>query len=198
MSVNEALSRLGELAGPDRVGELVDDMVSAFADYRLRHQADTRLTEGEAEALTAAGVNVDVLAERSGPGAYLAAASASVLADALTVSEAHDVLGVSEERVRQRLREAPRTLVGIRINGGQWRLPAFQFAHGAAVATRGGPVVAALPEGLSPRVLDAFFAQPNDVLRDEHDEPMSPTAWIAEGRDLEPLVELAAVADMVP
>lgn len=198
MSVNEAIGRLERLAGADRVDHLVDDMVAAFADYRLGHRADLRVTDGEADALTHLGVNVERLMDNDGPGAYLAARAAAVLSDALTVSEAHEALGVSEERVRQRLRKSPPSLVGIRVNAGHWRLPAFQFAQGGAVATRGGDVIAALPEGLSPQFVDAFFTRPNDVLRDESGEPVSPAAWIAQGRDLEPLVKLAAVAGTVP
>lgn len=198
MSVGEALHRLEELTGPDRVDEAIEDMVAAIAEYRLRHRGTSRLTEGEAEALATVGVDVARLEDSDDPGAYLAARRAAVMSDALTPAEAGERLGRDEERIRQRLRATPPTLVGMKANGGRWRLPAFQFAHRAAVAIRGGPVIAALPAGLSPQFIDAFFTRPNDVLRDERDEPVSPVAWIAEGRDLEPLIELAAVADVVP
>lgn len=198
MPVAEALDNLARLAGPDRLDESLDDLVAAYADYRRRHQAGARTTDHEDEALTAVGVDVDALVDGSDPAAYLAGMSVAVLSDALTVAEASVRLDVTRERVRQRLRQTPRTLVGVQVNGGQWRLPAFQFAHGAAVANRGGRVIAALPEGLALRRIDAFFTQPNDVLRDDRDRPLSPMMWIVEGRDLDPVVELAAVADMLP
>lgn len=198
MSTSEALDRLGTLTGPEGLDDVVDAMVSAFAEYRLRHQPDPRLTQGESDALRSVGVNVDELVDGSVATAHLAAKRAAVLSDALTVSEAHEALGVSEERVRQRLRAAPPTLVGIQVNGGQWLLPAFQFAHDAVVARNGGRVIAALPDGLSLQYVDAFFTSPNDVLRDELGEPTSPTAWIAEGRDPQLLLGVAAQAGMVP
>lgn len=198
MSVQETLRRLEQVTGPDNVDDVVDELVSAYVEHHRRHRVDARLTTGEEEAMSAAGVDVDLLSERPGPVAALAAASTAVLADALTVSKAHELLGVSAERVRQRLRSTPPSLVGIRVNGGQWRLPAFQFAQDAAVANRGATVLAALPDDVAPQVVDDFFTRPNDVLRDEHGQPMSPTAWIADGRDLEPVVELAATADLVP
>lgn len=196
--MSEALDRLGTLTGPEDLDDVVDAMVSAFAEYRLRHQTDPQLTQGEGDALASVGVNVDELADTTVVTAHLAAKRAAVLSDVLTVSDAHEVLGVSEERVRQRLRADPPTLVGIQVNGGQWLLPAFQFAHDAVVARNGGRVIAALPCGLSLQYVDAFFTSPNDVLRDELGEATSPTAWIAQGRDPDLLLAVAAQAGMVP
>lgn len=199
MSADGALKELARLTGQDRLDESLAAVVAAYTDYRRRHPpGSTRATEAEAETLAGVGVNLSVLDDADDPGVYLAGASAAILSDTLTVAEAAGRLDLTPTRIRQRLTSDPPTLLGMRVNGGQWRLPAFQFAQGAAVALRGGDAIAALPATVSIRRVDALFTRPNDTLRDHHDQPMSPMAWLAEGHDLEPVVELAAGAAMVP
>lgn len=192
-----SLDELARLTGRDRLERSLDQVVAAYVQYRNHHSFPVVPTVSEAEVLATVGVNVEALRDAPDPGLQLAAADAAVLDDSLTVKDAAERLPVGEPRVRQRLNADPPTLYGVRVNGGRWRLPAFQFALGAAVAERGGDAIAALPSGLPVRVVDAFFTRPNAVLAVNGD-PTSPIRWLAEGRDQGPVVELATLVGTVP
>jgi hypothetical protein len=200
--VQQRLERLSELArrtgGPAELEGLLDTFIGAFEDYAGGHAPSPgRLTDEQAQGLTEIGVNVEVIREVTDPGAELAARETAVTSSALTASEAAKRLSVSPTRVRQRLTSDPPTLIGRRVAGGEWRLPAFQFDQRNVVAEWGSEVIAALPAGMSLGYLQALFTRPNDVLRDENGRPLSPIDWLAAGHDPTPLVELARNADIV-
>jgi len=200
--VQQRLERLSELArrtgGPAELEGLLDAFIGAFEDYAGGHAPSPgRLTDEQVQGLTEIGVNVEVVGGVTDPGAELAARETAVTSGALTAAEAAERLSVSPTRVRQRLTSAPPTLIGRRIAGGEWRLPAFQFNQGNVVAEWGSEVIAALPAGLSLGYLQALFTRPNDVLRDENGRALSPIDWLAAGHDPAPLVELARNADIV-
>lgn len=198
--VQRHLDRLVELVGAGRGLEgALGSFIEAYEDYGRRHAPPPgRLSEAEAEALASVGVAVNRVGDTTDPGVYVAGLRVAVLVGALSVKEAADRIGVSQARIRQRLTADPPTLLGVRVFGGEWRLPRFQFEAGAAVALRGAEGIAALPHGLPLSRAQALFTQPNDVLCGEDGQGLSPVDWLAEGYDPTPVVDLARSAGMVP
>lgn len=101
----------------------------------------------------------------------------------LTAVGTAKLLGVSDARIRQRLKE--RTLFAIK-SGGSWRLPLFQFAEGRELPGW-GEVARKLPQGISPVAVAHWLVLPNvDLAVGEDETPTSPRNWLLEGRS--PLV----------
>jgi excisionase family DNA binding protein len=144
----------------------------------------------EVEALREGGMDLSPTAsDDPDPLARTAARYAAMLATALTTREAADLLGVSEGRVRQRLKEG--TLYGLKA-GRENRLPAFQFEGGREV--RGiGEVLRNLDRSVHPVALLGWFTLPNpDLYLDvEEERAVSPREWLLSGGDPGVLVPLA-------
>lgn len=97
----------------------------------------------------------------------------------LTTVESAKLLGVTDARIRQRLKE--RTLFAIRT-GGSWRLPIFQFAEGRELPGW-SEVAPKLPRGISPVTVAHWLLLPDaDLAVGEEGTPVSPRAWLLEGR----------------
>lgn len=97
----------------------------------------------------------------------------------LTAVESAKLLGVTDARIRQRLKE--RTLFAIKT-GGSWRLPRFQFAEGRELPGW-GEVAQNLPQGISPVTVAHWLMLPNaDLAAGEDEAPTSPRQWLLEGR----------------
>lgn len=108
-----------------------------------------------------------------------AASYALMLSAALSTEEAAGRLGVSEGRVRQRLKE--RSLYGIRTPKGH-RLAAFQFAESGEVPNVGA-VLRSLDQGLHPVAIENWFTLPDpDLYLGGYEErPVSPREWLLAG-----------------
>ncbi len=97
----------------------------------------------------------------------------------LTALESAKLLGVTDARIRQRLKE--RTLLAIK-DGGSWRLPVFQFAEGRELPGW-GEVARKLPQGISPVTVANWLMVPNvDLAVGQDEAPRSPRDWLLEGR----------------
>lgn len=106
----------------------------------------------------------------------------------LTALEAAEMLGVTDARIRQRLKE--RTLFAIK-DCGSWRLPVFQFAEGRELPGW-GEVAQNLPPGISPVTVAHWLLLPNvDLSVGEDETPTSPRAWLLEGRSPQSVAQLA-------
>ena len=106
----------------------------------------------------------------------------------LTTVESAKMLGVTDARIRQRLKE--RTLFAIK-NGGSWRLPMFQFAEGRELPGW-GEVAQKLPPGISPVTVANWLMLPNvDLAVGEDETPTSPRKWLLEGRSPLAVAQLA-------
>lgn len=96
---------------------------------------------------------------------------AEILARALGVSEAAERLGIGPGEVERRI--AGRELHGVPTEGGR-RLPAFQFAGGAAVPGL-AQVLAAVPADLHPVALVRWFISPDvDLVVGQDETQVSP------------------------
>jgi CheY-like chemotaxis protein len=149
--------------------------------------AQTALTPDEQRALESGGVPIGgQLAFR--PLAARAAKYQAIHTDSLNAEQAAKRLGVTTGRVRQRLLADPPTLYGIR-NGNVWRLPAFQFASKGLVPNV-DRVIPQLDRELDPVAVDHWFRQPHiDLEQDGH--MVAPLDWLAQGRSVQPVAELA-------
>lgn len=149
--------------------------------------AQTALTLDEQRALESGGVSVGgQLALR--PLAARAAKYQAILRGSLNAEQAAKRLGVSTGRVRQRLLADPPTLYGIR-DGNVWRLPVFQFTAKGLVPNV-DRVIPHLGREMDPVAVDNWFRQPHiDLAQDGH--LVSPLDWLAQGRSVQPVAELA-------
>ncbi len=123
------------------------------------------------------------------PLARTVARYAAMVATALTTREAADLLGVSEGRVRQRLKQ--KTLYGVKA-GRENRLPAFQFEGGDEVPGI-GEVLRRVDRSVHPIALLNWFTWPDpDLYLDEGEErALSPREWLLSGGSPGALVPLA-------
>jgi excisionase family DNA binding protein len=168
---------------------MVDSMLATLPVGRAKGPPGRGFTEGELAVLREGGLTFDA----SGYGERIsrtASKHAAILASSLTVREAAEILGVSEGRIRQKISE--RRLYSVRGEGGERRLPRFQFSP------RGGvpgmeEVVRVVPRGVHPVALQNFFTSPNpDLYLDEEEEvPISPRDWLLSGGDPEAVIPLA-------
>lgn len=108
-----------------------------------------------------------------------AAKYALILASALSTREAAARIGVSEGRVRQRLKEG--SLHGVGTPRGH-RLPAFQFTEDGEVPNVGA-VLRSLDRDLHPVATQNWFTLPDPDLYLDVDEerPVSPREWLLAG-----------------
>ncbi|HEX9735099.1 MAG TPA: DNA-binding protein [Thermoanaerobaculia bacterium] len=151
------------------------------------------LTQAEAEALTAGGL--DLSPRRDDEASALAqttAKYAALLTTSLTTAEAAERLGVDASRIRQRLTE--RTLYGVRTSEG-WRLPAFQFLAESLLPAI-GDVLPLLSPDLHPVAVHNFFTLPNVDLREEElGRDLSPREWLQAGYPPNAVADLAAALE---
>ncbi|MDP9437640.1 MAG: helix-turn-helix domain-containing protein [Actinomycetota bacterium] len=174
----------------EEAGRFAYVILAAMPTGRWVPEPVGELSAGEAEALREGGLDLSPPSpDDPDPLAATAAKYAALLASSLTTAEAAGLLGVSEGRVRQRLKEG--TLYGVKA-GRENRLPAFQFA-GAGEVPGMNRVVRALRPGAHPVGVLNFFASPSpDLYPDEREErPLSPRDWLLSGGDPGALVALA-------
>lgn len=147
-------------------------------------------SEAEAQALEQGGMDLaPVEVDEPDVLARTAARHAAMLATALTTSEAADLLGVGESRVRQRLVEG--SLYSVRV-GREHRLPAFQFEGGKEVPGIAW-VLERVDRSVHPVALLNWFVMPDPDLGFEEEEgSASPRQWLLSGGPPEPLIALAA------
>jgi hypothetical protein len=106
----------------------------------------------------------------------------------LTVAETAKRLGVDPSRVRQRLRE--RSLFGVDYEGA-WRLPRFQFERNL-VLPGFAEVLQAMPADVPALDLTEWFLSSNpDLEVEKMEQPLSPRAWLLQGRPAERVAHLA-------
>lgn len=173
-------------------------MREAVGEYRTvlyPFGAPPGLTEAEDTLLRESGLDPDPRdLGRDDPLARSAADHAAILESALGTQEVARRLGVTDARIRQRLKEG--SLYGLQ-SAGSWRIPSFQFtAEGelpgwALVAKR-------LPTQLHPVALLRWLTLPNaDLCVGSEEEPVSPRDWLLSGRAPEAVVAAAGGLDQV-
>ena len=190
MSISTAaLERIGAHVAPadfDRlVAEALEQVVPARPAALPRHE----LSAADQEVLARGGFDLDPLPlDAAHPIVRSAAAYTALLGSSLSVAEAAARLRVDGSRVRQRLAE--RTLYGIKQPSG-WRLPLFQFAD-AGLVPGIDRVLPHLAPGLHPLTVVGWLTTPTpDLPYGEDEQPVTPLAWLAAGREPAAVAELA-------
>lgn len=116
-------------------------------------------------------------------------AYSSLVQTGLTTLQAARKLKVSDARIRQRIQEG--TLLALRT-GRSWKLPLFQFTPRGELPGW-GEVAKGLPPEVSPVAVARWLLLPNpDLVAREGGTPMSPRAWLQEGRPARLVAVLAA------
>lgn len=158
---------------------------AAFGDLRAQTAAlggeyPHGLTIGELDALTQGGfVGSSQNPATADPAVRTAGRHMALLANALTVRQAAEQLGVNESRIRQRLAE--RTIIGWK-KGKSWVLPHWQFSSEGQLIPGVDELAAALPPDLHPVAAWRWFTLPNpDLILDGN--PVSPAEWLLSGGD---------------
>ena len=149
------------------------------------------LTTSELEVLRSGGLDPTPrhFGERGDPLLNGVLTYAALIETGLTTIQAAKLLGVSDARIRQRLQAG--TLLAIKT-GRAWKLPLFQFADGAELPGW-GQVAQNLPVGVSPVAVESWLRLPNpDLVTGEDETPVSPRAWLQEGRPAKAVASLAA------
>lgn len=156
--------------------------------YRAR-PGQEGLTAEEVEAARSGGLDPrPARGSRADPLVQGVAAYASLIHTALTARQAAARLGVSDARVRQRLQA--RTLLAVR-EGRSWKLPVFQFTKRGELPGW-GEVCPSLPPAASPLAVERWLRlSHSDLVTGDDETPMSPRAWLLEGRPPEAVAALA-------
>ena len=147
------------------------------------------LTAGEVEAARSGGLDPQpARGARADPLVQGVVAYASLIHTGLPARQAAARLGVSDARVRQRLQA--RTLLAVR-EGRSWKLPVFQFTRRGELPGW-GEVCPSLPPTASPVAAERWLGLPHpDLVTGDNETPMSPRAWLLEGRPPEAVAALA-------
>jgi excisionase family DNA binding protein len=149
------------------------------------------LTAPEAAVLRSGGLDPAPrsFGEKGDPLLQGALTHAGLLETGLTTLQAAKVLRVSDARIRQRLQD--RTLLAIKT-GRSWKLPLFQFADGQELPGW-GEVARKLPRDIAPVAVERWLMLPNpDLVTGADEAPVSPRAWLREGRPAKAVAALAA------
>ncbi len=173
------------------VPEIVEDVAERHAHAAPSGRGE--LTEDEAKALDAGGFDRTPLPRDGEDPVALAAAEYAKLRDeSLSTAEAGRRLTVKDSRIRQRLSGKAPTLFGLKVDGGDWRIPTFQFVGNARVPGI-EKVIPRLRAGLNPVSVVRWFNAPNSDLPADGDEErsLSPLEWLRMGHDPSVVAELA-------
>jgi uncharacterized protein YifE (UPF0438 family) len=149
------------------------------------------LTQAEAEALDEGGFNLEPLdLETRSPLVQTAAELVALIEGSLSVAATAERLGISPNRVRQRLNSQPPTLYGIRLESA-WVVPEFQF-DGCRLLPGIAEVVSRLHPELHPLSVFRWFTTPNPDLEVEATRTVSPRDWLRFGLSIHEVADLAA------
>ena len=177
-----SLSARGINVAPAALEAALVDALSLRKPYRYPMRSG--LSPAEQEVLKVGGVDLEKHDfGMEDPVVQATVEHAEIVVTSMSTTEAAACLGISRERVWQRLKNG--SLFGIQTATG-WRLPAFQFTD-AGELPGWGEVAKALPEGLSPVELKAWLEGPHPDLGNA-----SPRAWLLAGgapRTLVPLLD---------
>lgn len=181
----------GVQAAPAELNALI---VVAVQDLAAQLLLDSRreLPVAEQEMLEQAGFDLRSRTPHPDPVSEAVAANVALLGSALDVETAAEREGVSPARIRQRLVEEPRSLVGVRVDN-TWRIPLFQFAPEGPLLPGLAQVLREISSSARPLTIQSWFLCKHvDLPQDEEEEHhFSPREWLLAGLDPARVAELA-------
>ncbi|MEQ1564514.1 MAG: hypothetical protein ABMA64_02665 [Myxococcota bacterium] len=146
------------------------------------------LTAEEVEVARSGGLDDAPISGATDPLLQGVVAYAALIHTGLTTRQVAERLGVTDARVRQRLKD--RTLLAVRA-GKSWHLPEFQFTHKGELPGW-GEVCPHLPSSASPVALERWLVLPHpDLVIGEDETPTSPRDWLLAGRPPQAVAALA-------
>lgn len=164
---------------PQGLVDLVFELVSGLP----KASDDSELSESDREQLQRVGMSFEPFEGDFDPLAGSVVKLSQLIASSLTTTEVAEKLGVGPSRVRQRLSSDAPTLYGFKF-AREWKLPQFQFSNGGLVPGM-EEVIPNIPERWSPLEVFNWFSSPNPdlVVSDNEEKPLSPIEWLESGRD---------------
>lgn len=204
----ESVERLSRVAR--RLHLDVDELSVFLDDLAADARSALPLSSDELDLLASSGVSrerLDAAASAVADGAWerlLTRSQFALATQTLTTSQAASALGVQDASVRRALME--RRLWSFRL-GRQHRIPTWQFqvdptdgtSDGAPVRTHLleglATVVAAIPDGMSPALIQAVMTTPTNDL-DPARPPVSPMTWLRLGEPTAPVSALLRDLDV--
>ena len=202
-AVSEGLTRMFELnerfaLAADRMGLSVDGLIATLEHVDIAVvDARSSLPAAEVEALTDVGIDLSGRPDDPAGVGQLALTEAHVVrfrADALTVAEAADRVGLSTSRVRQLIGAGD--LIAIPGQDGHL-LPDWQFVgDGIVPALSKLGAESGVASTVHPLALARFMTRPDvDLVVDGR--PVTPVQWLVAGGDPDRVAALAASLDIV-
>ena len=191
-ALTDVLSRSDLRVSESRFVELVEQALTELGGPILDEPV-TALTADEVAALGAVRADLSRRKPREAdPRAAAVAAFVALLADALSVTQVAQRLGIDPSRVRHRL--AAHQLVGIRQPRG-WALPAYQFGSDGLPLPGLERVAAALADS-HPVAVARFFATPQPELLVGR-RRVTPRQWLEGGGGPQRVVDLARAVGVI-
>ncbi len=113
------------------------------------------------------------------------------LCDCLTLEQAGELLHLSTGRLRQRLGPRARTLYGFK-EGRSWRIPRFQVDRRGNLVRGIDKVIPRIRPEAHPLAVARWFTIPHqDLVVGGEEDPVTPLAWLAAGRNPGTVADLA-------
>jgi hypothetical protein len=114
-----------------------------------------------------------------------------LLRDSLTLEQAGKLLHLSTGRLRQRLGPGARTLYGFK-EGRAWRIPRFQVDRRGHLVRGIDKVIPRVRSDAHPLAVARWFTSPHqDLVVGVAEDPVTPLAWLAAGRNPGAVADLA-------
>lgn len=174
-------------ASPDALNAALQEAIESLRRTLYAPSID-ELTGQEVTLLRQAGADVEEHTDADDPMATYVAAFGAILATAISPAQAATRLGgVTQVRVRQMIREG--TLYAVQVDG-RWKTPVFQFDRDGLVPNIGA-VNAVVPRTLDAVSVLRWYTTPDAGLETPDGRTLSPLAWLGNGMDPTPVVEIA-------
>lgn len=187
--LKQALTGLQLRGGEQEFARVAAAFLKRHGDRFRPHGRPEPLSASEKAALEMVGVVANQSDPDPAPLLKATVNHAALVSTALPLAEVAAKLGVTDGRLRQRVREG--TLLAVHASDGRsLRVPVFQLTEsGELPGLR--IVMRAIRPDLRPLQVAAFFSTPQSDLENADGTPMTPIDWLLAGNDPDPVRELA-------
>jgi hypothetical protein len=179
--LKQVLASLQLRGGEQEFARVAAAFLKRHGDRFKPHARPEPLSAAESAALERVGVASSPENPDATPLLKATANHAALVSTALPLAETALRLGVTDGRLRQRVREG--SLLAVRApDGRSLRVPVFQLT-GTGELPGLRAVMRAIRRDLPPIQVAAFFSTPQSDLEDADGAPMTPIDWLLAGND---------------